>query len=242
MIKLMPLIDKIKDLQKVCKIISKLKSQLIEELPHFGHNALFLKNDEITTGLLNNITEIKINLITGELLYFHNEQGHIVNLTRHELIEKLKGTVSMYGLNSPQIAGLTNLNSSDLSDYLTFAKKVNRSLELFRMKLMGHFTQVHLWPDGFDYSVEWFTGKKDEQIGVGISPGEDKYESPYLYINPYPFKEMMINESLVSGIWHTVGWKGIKVEWKDLEIKPEKQISDEIYDLFVIAQRNFQKK
>ena len=238
----MLLIDKIKDLQKVCKIISKLKSQLIEELPHFGHNALFLKNDEITTGLLNNITEIKINLITGELLYFHNEQGHIVNLTRHELIEKLKGTVSMYGLNSPQIAGLTNLNSSDLSDYLTFAKKVNRSLELFRMKLMGHFTQVHLWPDGFDYSVEWFTGKKDEQIGVGISPGEDKYESPYLYINPYPFKEMMINESLVSGIWHTVGWKGIKVEWKDLEIKPEKQISDEIYDLFVIAQRNFQKK
>src|SRR5215510_12295268 len=100
MIKLMPLIDKIKDLQKVCKIISKLKSQLIEELPHFGHNALFLKNDEITTGLLNNITEIKINLITGELLYFHNEQGHIVNLTRHELIEKLKGTVSMYVLNS----------------------------------------------------------------------------------------------------------------------------------------------
>jgi hypothetical protein len=237
----MPIKDKIKDLQKVCKIISKLKSQLIEELPHYGHDALFLKNDEITTGLLNNITEIKINLVTGELLYFHNEQGQIVDLTRHQLIESLKGTVSMYGLNFPQIADLTNLNTADLSDYLAFAKKVNRSLELFRMKLIGHFTQVHLWPDGFDYSVEWFTGKKEEQIGVGISPGEDKYESPYLYINPHPFKEMMINESLVSGIWHTAGWKGIKVEWKDLEIKTEKQISDEIYDLFLIAQRNFQK-
>lgn len=233
--------DKIKDLQKVCKIISKLKSQLIEELPHYGHDALFLNNDEITTGLLNNITEIKINLVTGELLYFHNEQGHIVDLTHHQFIELLKGTVSMFGLNIPQIAGLKNLNTADLSDYLAFAKKVNSSLELFRMKLMGHFTQVHLWPDGFDYSVEWFTGKKEEQIGVGISPGEDKNESPYLYINPYPFKEMMINESLVSGIWHTAGWKGIKLEWKDLEIKTEKQISDEIYDLFLIAQRNFQK-
>jgi hypothetical protein len=52
---------------------------------------------------------------------------------------------------------------------------------------------------------------------------------------------MMVNESLVSGIWHTVGWKGIKVEWKDLENKTEKQISDEIYDLFLIAQRNFHK-
>ncbi len=51
----------------------------------------------------------------------------------------------------------------------------------------------------------------------------------------------MINESLVSGIWHTEGGKGIKVEWKDLENKLEKQISDEIYELFLIAQHNFQK-
>lgn len=241
MIKRMIIIDKIKDLQKVCKIISKLKSQLIDELPHYGHDALFLKNDEITTGVLNNITEIKINLVTGELLYFHNEQGHIVDLSRHEFIEKLKDTVSIYGLNIPQITGLRNLNTADLSDYLAFAKKVNTSLELFRMKLTGHFTQVHLWPDGFDYSVEWFTGKKEEQIGLGISPGEDKYQWPYLYVNPYPFKETMTNESLVSGIWHTDGWKGVKVEWKDLENKTEKQISDQIYELFLIAQHNFQK-
>ena len=65
---------------------------------------------------------------------------------------------------------LTNLNPEDLSDYLAFATKANRSLELFRMKLIGHFTQVHLWPDGFDFSVEWFTKKNNEQIGVGISP------------------------------------------------------------------------
>ncbi|HEX2305333.1 MAG TPA: hypothetical protein VHH33_03505 [Nitrososphaeraceae archaeon] len=61
------ILDKIKELQKVCKIVSKLKSQLIEELPHYGHNALFLKNDEITTGLLNNMSEIKIHLLTGQL-------------------------------------------------------------------------------------------------------------------------------------------------------------------------------
>jgi hypothetical protein len=26
--------------------------------------------------------------------------------------------------------------------------------------------------------------KNNEQIGVGISPGDDDYESPYLYVNP----------------------------------------------------------
>jgi len=234
------LLAKIRDLQNVCKIVSKLKSQLIEELPHYGHDALFLKNDEITTGLLNNKTEIKINLVTAELLYFDNEQGYLVELTRDEIIERLQDIVTRYGLNIPRTPSLTNLNTEDLSDYLVFATKANRSLELFRMKLIGHFTQVHLWPDGFDFSIEWFTNKNDEQIGVGISPGDGQYESPYLYVNPYPFNEMMVNESLFTGRWHIVGWKGIKVEWKDLERKPEHQISGEIYDLFLVAQRNFQ--
>lgn len=234
------LLDKIRDLQNVCKIVSKLKSQLIEELPHYGHDALFLKNDEITTGLLNNKTEIKINLVTAELLYFDNEQGYLVELTRDEIIERLQDIVTRYGLNISRTPSLTNLNIEDLSDYLVFATKANRSLELFRMKLIGHFTQVHLWPDGFDFSIEWFTNKNDEQIGVGISPGDGQYESPYLYVNPYPFNEMMVNESLFTGRWHIVGWKGIKVEWKDLERKPEQQISGEIYDLFLVAQRNFQ--
>ena len=235
-------LDKIKDLQNVCKIVSKLKSQLIEELPHYGRDALFLKNDEITTGLLNNVTEIKINLVTAELLYFHNEQGYLVELTRDHIIEKIMDIVTRYGLNIPQTPRLTNLNIEDLSDYIAFATKANRSLELFQMKLTGHFTQVHLWPDGFDFSVEWFTKKNDEQIGVGISPGDDHYESPYLYVNPYPFNENMINESLFTGRWHTVGWNGIKVEWKDLEKRIEQQISGEIYDLFLIAQRNFEQR
>lgn len=233
--------DKIKGLQNVCKIVSKLKSQLIEELPHYGHDALFLNNDEITTGLLNNITEIKINLVTAELLFFHNEQGYIVDLTHDDISKRLKDIVARYSLNIPQITSLNTLNTTDLSDYLSFATQANRSLELFRMKLIGHFTQVHLWPDGFDFSVEWFTEKNDEQIGVGISPGQDQHESPYLYVNPYPFDEKMVNESLSTGRWHTVGWKGIKVEWTELEMNLEKEISGKIYDLFLIAQRNFQQ-
>jgi hypothetical protein len=118
------LLDKIKDLQNVCKIVSKLKSQLIEELPHYGHDALFLKKDEITTGLLNNMTEIKINLVTAELLYFHNEQGYLVELTRNEIVERLQDIVTRYGLNIPRTTRLTNLNTEDLADYLAFGQRL----------------------------------------------------------------------------------------------------------------------
>jgi hypothetical protein len=108
--------DKIRDLQNVCKVVSKLKSQLIEKLSHYGNDALFLVNDEITTGLLNNLTEIKIHLVTGQLLYFHNEDGYLVELTRDKVIEGLEDIVTRYGLNMPQTPYLRNLNTEDLSD------------------------------------------------------------------------------------------------------------------------------
>ena len=81
--------------------------------------------------------------------------------------------------------------------------------------------------------------KNNEQIGVGISPGDDDYESPYLYVNPYPFDEKMVDRSLAIGKQHTTGWNGIKVEWNELEDKIEQEISSTIYDLFLVAKRNF---
>ena len=232
------LLDKITELRTACKIISQLKSQLIEQLPHYGHDALFLQNDEITTGLLNNKTEIKIHLLTGELLYFDTENGHIVDLTRDKFDEKLESIVTEYGLDMPKMSSFT-FRHKYLFEYIPFAKKVNKSLELFRMKLRDHFTQVHLWPDGFDFSVEAFMMKNNEQIGVGVSPGDDNYESPYLYVNPYPFNENIVDQSLPIGKWHTSGWNGIKVEWKEIENKIEQEIASEIFDLYTIALRNF---
>ena len=91
------------------------------------------------------------------------------------------------------------------------------------MKLMDHFTQVHLWPDGFDFSVESFMMKNNEQIGVGVSPGDDNYESPYLYVNLIRLMKIL-PVSLPIGKWHTSGWNGIKVEWKELENKIEQEI------------------
>lgn len=231
-------LERISGLQTVCKIISQIKSQLIEMLPHYGHDALFFQNDEITTGLLNNKTEVKIHLLTGELLYFHNEIGHFVDLTRDGFYERLESIVTKYGLNMPKVPSLT-LRQECLFEYMTFAKRVNKSLELFRMKLRDHFTQVHLWPHGFDFSVESFINGDKDQIGVGVSPGDDSYEAPYLYVNPYPFSENIIHQPLPIGKWHTQGWNGIKVEWNDLNIKKEQEVSTYIYTLYQVAMYNF---
>ena len=107
------------------------------------------------------------------------------------------------------------------------------------MNLRNDFTPIHLWPHHFDFSLEWFTGNKDEQIGTGISPGDEQYSDPYLYMNPWPFDDKIIKESLPIGAWHTDGWKGIKVEWDELTQLTPKDAAEKITKLFFIARKSF---
>ena len=226
-------------LQPVCMVLGEIKQQLIEELPHFGHHGLFFQNDEITTGQLDNKTEIKINLLTGQLLYFHNEKGSFIDLKNDDILEKLKSITSEQNLKI-SAEPLKNTNEKELHEYHDFAVKAKQLMELFRMTLRNNFTLVHLWPHHFDFSLEWFTGGKDEQIGIGISPGDVDYSFPYLYMNPWPFNEKVTGYSLPIGKWHDSGWKGIKVEWNELIRFKPKDASKKISDLFNIAKKNFE--
>ena len=226
------------NIHPIAMAIGELKQQLIEELPHFGHHGLFFQNDEITTEQLNNKTEIKINLLTGQLLYFNNEKGHFIDLKQDNIVEKLKEITSEQNLKL-DVKALKNVNEKELQDYRDFALKAKRILELVRMSLRGNFTLIHLWPHHFDFSLEWFTGNKDEQIGIGISPGDETYSFPYLYMNPWPFDKEIVKESLPVGVWHTEGWNGIKVEWNDLIQLSAKDAAEKINALFSIAKKSF---
>jgi hypothetical protein len=226
------------NLHQVCMTIGEIKQQLVEELPNFGHHGLFFQNDEITTGLLNNKTEIKINLLTGQFLYFDNEKGSFIDLRKDDILEKLKTVTSNQNLKI-STESLNNTTDQELSEYHDFAKKATQILELFRMNLRDNFTLIHLWPHHFDFSLEWFTGNKDEQIGTGISPGDEQNSNPYLYMNPWPFNEKMTNESLPIGKWNTDGWNGIKVEWDELEQISPKDAARKITGLFLIAKKSF---
>jgi len=227
------------NIHPICMAIGELKQQLIKELPHFGHHGLFFQNDEITTGQLNNKTEIKINLLTGQLLYFHNEKGYFIDLKKEDILEKLKKITSEQNLEL-SAESLKNVNEEELQSYHDFAIKAKQVLELFRMDIRDNFTQIHLWPHHFDFSLEWFTGKNDEQIGIGISPADENYPFPYLYMNPWPFNEKIVGEPLPIGKWHTNPWKGVKVEWNELIQFTPKDAAKRLTELFLITKKSFQ--
>lgn len=228
-------IQHMQPMQKLCMAISEIKQQLItDELPHYGSQALYFQNNEITTGLINNKIEIKIHLSTGQLLYFNDERGDYVDLFTDDITKKLIKITEKYGLKGPDVK-LENLNFEKISSFQDYAIPVLKVLELFRMTLRDKFTLIHLWPHHFDFSVEWFTGDADGQVGTGISPGDEHYSEPYLYMNPYPFDEQITTNNLPMGTWHTSGWQGVKIEWTDLMKYPPANAVNKLREVFEIV-------
>lgn len=222
-------------LRNICKILVNIKTNHIAQLPHYGHESLFFQNNGITTGLINNTIEIKIDFFSGLLIFYDNEYTQIIDLTEKNIDMKFRSLLSKQLSKILIKNNLERLKLEDLKDYFDFISKANLSLELFRSKLKGNFTLVHLWPDGFDLSVEWFTGINEQQVGIGISPGDKNFSKPYLYVNPYPFNRDVLKQQLPIGKWNTSQWNGIKVEWEDMEKLYVEEISNIIKNLFEIA-------
>ena len=68
------------------------------------------------------------------------------------------------------------------------------------------------WPHHFDLAtlVTLPATRHDAPptIGVGLSPGDEWYAEPYLYVGPYPHPPVASLPRLARGHWHTVGWVG----------------------------------
>lgn len=80
---------------------------------------------------------------------------------------------------------------------------------------------VRCWPHHFDIAtliaIDPQTSEEARSIGVGFSPGDETYSTPYLYITPWPYPSTDALTPLPSpGNWHTDGWVGGILKISDL--------------------------
>lgn len=231
------------NLHLAVKFLKELRIQMVGGLPHYGNYGLFFRNDEITTGLMNNKKEIKINLLDGSFHYYDTENGNTFDITKPESPKTIHEFLQNLGFETSKLK-LNSISLDQLHRYREFSILTNRYLELMRMRLKGQYTQVYLWGHNFDFDLVWFTGSRssegyDEQIDIGVTPGDGGHPAPYLYVTPRPFNDKIINSKLPIGKWVTEGWKGILVEWNELIVKPQNEIVDLIEALFNIGKKNF---
>jgi hypothetical protein len=68
---------------------------------------------------------------------------------------------------------------------------------------------VRIWPHHFDIARLNKLSHGGKTIGVGMTPGDNWYHTPYLYVGPYPYPEHTELPALPEGgRWHTEGWFG----------------------------------
>lgn len=232
-----------KDLHVAVKFLKELRVQMVGDLPHYGNYGLFFKNDEITTGLMNNTKEIKINLLDGNFHYYDTELGWTYDLTKTDAPTIILEFLNSKGFSTPETS-LSAVSISQMHSYRKFAIQANQYLEQLRMRLTGQYTQVYLWGHNFDFDLVWYTGSPsdegyDEQLDIGVSPGDGGHPMPYLYVTPRPFNDSMAKTDLPIGKWVTDSWKGILVEWDEILSKPLGEGVNLLFELYTIASNNF---
>jgi hypothetical protein len=89
------------------------------------------------------------------------------------------------------------------------------ALEEFAAKLAGLRPgpgPLLCWPHHFDMAtlvrLDAGGGESARSVGVGVSPGDEFYAQPYVYVSPWPHFEGSLPDLPPPGHWHTEGFFG----------------------------------
>jgi hypothetical protein len=80
-------------------------------------------------------------------------------------------------------------------------------------------SEVRCWPHHFDLATILALAPADARsVGVGLSPGDEWYAEPYVYVSPHPTPaDPSALPSLVAGgHWHADGWVGAVLRGTEL--------------------------
>lgn len=92
-----------------------------------------------------------------------------------------------------------------------------------------HASEVRCWPHHFDIATlvtldPDVAPGEPRTVGVGMTPGDERYPEPYFYATPWPAPESPELPELPSGgVWHRDGWLGAVLVGSKLLEGPDAQ-------------------
>lgn len=95
---------------------------------------------------------------------------------------------------------------------------------------------IRIWPHHFDQDLIKMikdTGDPETNtyIGLGMSPGDKRFDSPYFYVNSWPYVDTQLCKKLSNnGIWVSDDWTGAVLLSKHLWEGNQEAILHQFYD------------
>jgi len=146
-----------------------------------------------------------------------------------------------------------DISEKDAADFHAQLVNYNSLLRDFHGRLgTGVKTQICMWPHHFDNAFKWFSGKKideeDEQMGIGISNGDESYELPYIYMTFWPALRKTNTLEIAEGaILHDADWTGLILPYEAISekksIDAQKKLIEDFFNItFASVTRAFTKR
>jgi hypothetical protein len=246
-------------------VIGKFREALVKPIAKNDNLWLSVVDKGFCTPPMNEYNDLEIGCdletMKVEVANANNNYDsiNIKGKTASELSDELVSLLSsLSGLSVNLKNGFDSSNKYDISekdahDFLTQLVNYNELLKSFHKKInIGVKTQICLWPHHFDNSFKWFSGKKineeDEQMGIGVSNGDEMYELPYIYMTFYPpLRKTNTLEVPEGAFLHDSDWTGMILPYEAVIEKKtteaQKSLVDNFFDVsFESIKRAFSKR
>ncbi|MEM8547840.1 MAG: hypothetical protein AAGF46_06730 [Pseudomonadota bacterium] len=97
-----------------------------------------------------------------------------------------------------------------LSAWYRVAEEALAALTAAFERNLDAVSPIRTWPHHFDHACLFYPtaarGEAAASVGSGLSPGDDTYSEPYLYVSPWPYPSSGALAALPAGHWHTAGF------------------------------------
>jgi hypothetical protein len=235
----------------VAKIIGKVRETLVTPLAKNDNLWLNVVDKGFAMPEIENMKNIEIGCNIESMKIEISVSGKYDSIDFNgkslaEIANNLMINLNLLGIEksidfSPFISSdKIDVSDNDSSDFLTQLYNFHRLLKEFHSRIReGVKTQVCLWPHHFDNAFIWYSGKKvneqDEQMGIGVSNGDEMYPLPYIYMTFGPPLRTTNKLEIIDGaILHDSDWTGLILPYEAIEnktgIESQKRLIEDFFN------------
>lgn len=250
----------------VAKVIGRFREMLVKPIAKNDNLWLTVVPEGFCTPPIQEQKELEIGFDIGKhLLEIADNRGKYASVSVQGMNQRELGAELVSLLNTEfevntvvkadvfEHGEAISLNPDEAADFNVQFNNYSKLLRGFWGTLKeGVKTQICLWPHHFDNAFKWFSGRtigdEQEQMGIGVSNGDENYELPYIYMTFWPELRKTNTLDIPEGaVLHDYQWSGLILPY---EAVMEKKNSDEQKELienfftksFAAVQRAFSKR